>query len=112
MNTKQIREVTFKLRDDVDPRTGTLIPGRYIKRYFGTADVPGIEKSISELMDQNKEPEEDIKFDVTLYGKLNGIILTFLALDLQDWSDIHGLVYISPGEDPIRYLPRKGPVVR
>ena len=109
---KTIREITFRLREDVSQKTGTLIPGKFIKRYYGTSDIPEIEKSISDLMDGNKAPEENVFFDITIYGKLNGILLTFLALDIEKWSDVYGLVYINPGEDPIRYLPRESPWIR
>jgi hypothetical protein len=110
--SETIRNITFRLREDVSQQTGTLIPGKFLKRYYGTSDIPSIEQSISDLMDGNKEPEEDVFFDLTIYGKLNGILLTFLALDIENWSDVYGLVYISPGEDPIRYLPRESPIVR
>lgn len=110
--SESIREITFRLREDVSQSTGTLIPGKFLKRYYSTSDIPAIEKCISDLMDGNKEPEENVLFDITVYGKLNGILLTFLVWDIGKWSDVYGLVYINPGEDPIRYLPRESPIVR
>ncbi len=101
-----IQKVTFELRDNVPPEVGSLIPGKFDRRYFGFSDACDIEQSIARFLAPKYSPEEDIKFDLIIYGKLNEALLTVITLDLRLWVMIHGLVYIKPGDEPVRLLPR------
>jgi len=103
---ENIRLLTFRLREDVDPEIGTTIPGKYEKRYYGISDVPSIEKCIENLINSKQEQEEYVEFDITIFGKLNGTLLALIALDLELWGSVYGLTYINPGDNPVRLLPR------
>ena len=102
-----VRKVTFRLKEDVAPGIGDTIPGKFEKRYYGVSDAYAIEDCIADFLKSRYSPEEDVQFDLTIYGKLNETLLTVLTLDLRCWSIVSGLTYIKPGDNPERLLPRK-----
>jgi len=102
-----VKKVTFRLKEDVSQGIGDTIPGKFEKRYYSVSDAYAIEDCIVEYLKSLYAPEEDVQFDLTIYGKLNETLLAALALDIQWWSVVSGLTYIKPGDNPVRLLPRK-----
>lgn len=108
MNTIKI---TFNLKDDVAPGIGTDIPGQFPKRYYSSEDAWPIENSILDAMENERKrcglsQEEYAQYEVTIFGKLESLLLTYIALDIEKWGNVC-LNYIKPGESIRRILPRE-----
>lgn len=49
--------------------------------------------------------EQDEQFDVVIFGNIQAGVFGSLAVNLSTWDEVGSLVYIKPGDEPVRIFP-------
>ncbi len=98
------KKVILDLKNDVPLNVGYVIPGKFVKRYYGTEDIPMILGCIVSKINVLRA-EQGEQFDVVIFGNIQAGVFGSLAVNLSTWVEVRSLVYIRPGDEPVRIFP-------
>lgn len=100
------KKVILDLRNDIPQDVGYIIPGKFAKRYYSVEDIPVLLDVIASRMNMLRtEPGELELFDVIIFGNIQASIFGRISVNLSRWDDVESLVYIRPGDEPVRIFP-------
>ena len=100
------KKVILDLRNDIPQDVGYIIPGKFQKRYYSVEDIPVLLDVIASRMNMLRtEPGELELFDVIIFGNIQASIFGRISVNLSRWDDVESLVYIRPGDEPVRIFP-------
>ena len=98
------QKVILDLRNDIPQSVGYIIPGKFQKRYYSVEDIPVLLDIIASRMNVLRaEPRE--LFDVIIFGNIQASVFGRISVNLSRWDDVESLVYIRPGDEPVRIFP-------
>lgn len=98
------QKVILDLRNDIPQEVGYLIPGKFVKRYYGVDDIQALLDVIASRMNVLRaEPRE--MFDIIIFGNIQAAVFGRMVVNLYGWDDVESLVYIRPGDEPVKIFP-------
>jgi hypothetical protein len=105
-------KVELNLFDDVPFDVGFSTKGNTVRRNFGKSDIPKIIECIEKnkarelrRMGAKAQPEELVKYDVTVYGYLTKNMIGKLTGVLKDNPEIKSFTYVDPRAEPDLIFP-------